>query len=116
MPIPRYPQLEQLLHALRGHADGRWRADIERAVNELAEDLAGGDGKFGFKWVCNFLEDLAADGFPITSDLYRQVEAAGRSVGAPEKQWKTVRAGAPSEARTANVSGHASSLFVSLQA
>jgi hypothetical protein len=88
MPIPRYPQLDRLLHTLHGQAEGRWRAGIELLVNELAEDLAGGDGKFGFKWVCNFLEDLAAEGFPISPDLYRQVADAGRSVGASEEQWK----------------------------
>ena len=90
MSIPRYGQLEQLLHALRAHADGPWRAGVEHAVNELAEDLAGGDGKFGLKWVCNFLEDLALEGFPITRGLYKQVEAAGQSIGAPEKQWKAL--------------------------
>ena len=90
MPIPRYRQLEQLLHALRGQAEGRWRAGIERVLNELAEDLAGGDGKFGFKWVCNGLEDLATEGFPITADLYEQLETVGRSIGAPQEQWKVL--------------------------
>jgi hypothetical protein len=90
LPIPRYSKLEQLFHTLRAKKDERFGPAIERAVSGMAEELAGGDDKSAFKYLCNDLEDMALEGFVITPELYVQIEEAGRSVRAPERQWKVI--------------------------
>ena len=87
MSIPRFRQLEALMRTLNAHPDEHWRNRMQQLASGLAEDLAGGDGEFGFKWLCNGLVDLAAEGFRLPHELYRQIEDAGRSIAAPEKQW-----------------------------
>jgi hypothetical protein len=91
MPVPRYPEFERLLDDLRHQPDARFQPDIELAFNSAIENLANGDDVvFAFKWLCNDLEQLAFDGFRITPDLYRRIEAVGRAVGAPADHWKTL--------------------------
>ena len=89
MPVPSYPEFERFLMALRDHADARFREGVESAFGSAIENLANGDDVvFAFKWLCNDIEQLAHDGYPITPDFYRQIEEVGRSVAAPPGQWK----------------------------
>ena len=84
MPVPSYPQFEQLLFDLQNQPDKRFRAGIEQAFGSAAENLANGDDVIlAFKWLCNDLEQLAFEGFPITPQLYQRIEEIGRSLKAP---------------------------------
>ena len=89
MPVPTYPQFEQLLFALRNQPDERFRPGIEQAFGSAAENLANGDDVLlAFKWLCNDLEQLAFEGFPITPQLYQRIEEVGRSLKAPQEHWR----------------------------
>lgn len=90
MPVPRYPHLERVLRDLRVSTDTRFRDRLIWVSDDLAEDLASGGAKHGFKWLCSNLEDLASEGFRVPGMLYQLIEEAGRAIGAPEAQWKTL--------------------------
>ena len=87
---PQIPPIRAPADFTCGTKQDRVQAPVSRlAFASTIENLANGDDVvFAFKWLCNDLEQLAFDGFPVTPELYTQIESVGQSVNAPPGQWQ----------------------------